>query len=191
MLLGASRPGLVRALAAAQLDVVVIDSSRTALRRLRDELHDGPTALLLAADPRELEIPGGVDVILVPSALWRAVLLDTDRRHVLRGMSKELRPDGLLLLELERLPAAPASWAAVPSAAAGLEWCRSDGSEAVVVRGGGDEVAFATFSPETAIQEALDEGFSAVATLETRTGATARPDSDLVWATLRTTRGSR
>lgn len=191
MLLGAARPGLVRALAGARLDLVVVDSSRTALRRLRDELSGDPTALLLAADPRELEIPGGVDAMLVSSALWRAVLLDTDRRHVLRGMSKELRENGLLLLELERLPRATASWSPLRSTEPGAEWRSTDANASVAVRRGGEDARFATFSPETAIQEALDEGFAAVTALSTRTSEPADADSDLVWATLRTTRGIR
>ena len=103
MLLGASRPGLTRALVEHGFDLVVLDSSRTALRRTRDELGEERDVLLLAADPRELEIPDGVDAMLVPSAVWRAVLLTEDRRHVLRGMLRELRPGGRLLLELERL----------------------------------------------------------------------------------------
>jgi SAM-dependent methyltransferase len=184
MLLGASRPGLTRALVAAGLEVVVVDSSRTALRRARDELEGVGDVLLLAADPRELEIPGGVDAVLVPSAPWRAVLLDTDRRHVLRAIAGELRPDGLLLLDLERLPAAPTEWAPLPSGGDGVTWRRDRHAGAVTVRAGDDEVTFAGFAPETAVAEALDEGFDAAGDVET-------VSTDVVWARLRTTRGRR
>ena len=181
MLLGASRPGLIRALAAAGLDVVVVDSSRTALRRTRAALGDDSGALLLAADPRELEIPGGVDAMLVPSAVWHAVLLSPDRRHVLRGMSKELRAGGLLLLELERLPEPPASEEPVPSGFGGVLWRRSASEGFVEVRSGDVSVTFAMFSPEEAIAEARDEGFEHVS--PTAAGAS------VVWASLRTTEG--
>jgi glycosyltransferase involved in cell wall biosynthesis len=153
MLLGASRPGLTRALVEHGFDLVVLDSSRTALRRARDELGEDSEVLLLAADPRELEIPEGVDAMLVPSAVWRAVLLTEDRRHVLRGMLRELRPWGRLLLELERLPTDPDPGTAV-AGPEGATWLASEIDGTVAVGSGEEHVVFATFSPEEALAEA-------------------------------------
>lgn len=187
LLLGASRPGLVRALRAADLDVVVVDSSRTALRRAQGELGDG-TALLLAADPRELEIPGGVNAALVTSAVWRAVLLDVDRRHVLRSIEGELRPGGRLLLDLERLPPAPDDWEPL-AADEETEWRREPAHDAIQVRAADDEVLFAAFAPEAAVQEACDEGFERETLTDARTGADADAGTGSVWACLRSTRG--
>lgn len=188
LLFGASRPGLTDALLGAGLDVVVVDSSRTALRRARDTMRDPGRVLLLAADPRELEVPGGVDAVLVPSAVWRAVILSPDRRHVLRGISHELRPGGLLLLDLERVPAPPPAPLPLPGAPEGVLW-RGDELGAVV-EDAGLHVTFATFSPEEAVAEALDEGFADPDLRDAGTGDPAGSATAVVWARLRTVRGS-
>ncbi len=196
-LLGASRPGLTRALAAHGLRVVVLDTSRAALRRAQDELRPGDDVLLLIADPREFEIPGGVDGILVPSAPWRAIVPAADRRRVLRAMARELRPGGSLLLDLERLPPPPASWARLPDAplpradSGDSRWRAgpSDDTCVVATPGTTSDVTFATFTPETAIDEALGEGFADASSRDAGTGDTADASTQVIWARLRTRRG--
>ncbi len=126
-LLGAGRIGLLRALTEMGLGVVVVDSARSVLLRVRAELGDeADSYTLLAQDPRELEIPGGVDAVLVTSVVWRAVILPEDRVHVARAIAKNLDQDGVLCMDVERVPEAPIGQPETLREEEGrrITWCR-------------------------------------------------------------------
>jgi SAM-dependent methyltransferase len=192
LILGGSRPLLLSALVEHGLDVVALDSSRTALRRTRDALGSDSPVLLLADDPREMTIPGGVDVALLTSATWRAVFLSDDRQHILRSLLGALRPGGRLLVEIEELPdSLPEQPEPIPSAS-DCSWWRvpADPEGTMRVRAAGDEVLFATFSTAEAIAEIVEAGYGDVvqSTPEVDSGSDAARAH--LWLTARTARGS-
>lgn len=161
LVLGSSRPLLLSALVEHGLDVVALDSSRTALRRTRDALGTDSPVLLLADDPRDMTVPGGVDVALLTSATWRAVFLSDDRLHILRSLLGALRLGGRLVVEIEELPDSfPEHPTPVPSAEDCTWWrAPADPPGTMRVQAADDEVLFATFSTAEAVTEIVESGY--------------------------------
>ncbi len=191
LVLGGSRPRLLTALAGGGCDVVVVDSSRTELRRTREVIGATESILLLADDPREPTLPGGADVALVTSAAWRAVVLPTDRRHVLRGIAGVLRPGGRLFVEIERIPQQlPGAPSRMPTANAETMWWRDgtepDGLFSVRVDGDeGVEVTFSAFTLEAALGELSDSGFATPEVLDPQADDLPAVDAPYVWVCAR------
>ncbi len=164
LVLGAGRPGLLSAIAAEGRRVVGIDTSRTVLRRARGALGEAtPGIELLISDPRELDVPGAVDAVLVPSLPWRAVVLPRDRIMILSEFASALAGDGRLFLDLEEL--APG---AAPLPARGVRWDWIDGDLVATCEDAGSasghdaRVTLATFDMANAVDELRAAGFSTI-----------------------------
>ncbi len=187
VVLGAGRPALLAALADRGAQVIAVDSSRTALARARSALGAASSVTLLAEDPREMEVPAEVASVLIPSTPWRAVASALDRRLVLRGARRALRPGGRLLLELEDVPDAAAGELARPR---GVRWRRAPvgaGTPAVTIDDA-SALELHAFTPQAAVDEACDEGFELEARLEVGSGLPAARDAVRVLASLRVPR---
>jgi len=191
LVLGGSRPRLLTALAGGGCDVAVVDSSRTELRRTRAVIGATESILLLADDPREPTLPGGADVALVTSAAWRAVVLPTDRRHVLRGIASTLRPGGRLFVEIERIPQQlPSAPSRMPTGNAETMWWRDgaepDGLFSVRVEDdAGVEVVFSAFTLESALGEIADSGFETPEVVDLQGDGPPTGDAPYAWVCAR------
>ncbi len=102
LVLGASQPALLEALRSRGAPLVVVDSSRTALGRVRDMA--GADVELLADDPREFDAPAGIAVALATATAWRSLIHDADRKRVLRSLCAAVGATGTVVVELERVP---------------------------------------------------------------------------------------
>jgi len=212
LVLGGSRPTLLTDLAERGFEVIALDSSRTALRRtqatLAEESGDTPITLL-ADDPREMTIPGGVDLALITSAVWRAVLLPTDRRHVLRSIARSLREGGRLFIEVERLPeilpseptpitvsstvssTASSAASSIPSSPDDAMWWHDprdpEGTLRVQVGThalggtGDDAVLFSAFPLAAALDEIRDSGFGTPVAHELQRSTAADAETGYAW----------
>ncbi len=204
LVLGGSRPALLTGLAERGFEVIALDSSRTALRRtqatLAEESGDTPITLL-ADDPREMTIPSGVDLALITSAVWRAVLLPTDRRHVLRSIARSLREGGRLFIEVERLPEilpsepTPITVSSTASSAASspddaMWWHDPRDPEGTLrvqvgthaLGGTGDDaVLFAAFPLAAALDEIRGSGFGTPVAHELQRNGTVDAETGYAW----------
>jgi len=104
LVLGASVPALLTALRARDAPLVVLDSSRAALRRVSSLAAEDVE--LLADDPREFDAPGGITVALATATAWRSMIHDADRQRVLRSLCEAVGAAGTVVIELERVPEA-------------------------------------------------------------------------------------
>jgi len=107
LLLGADRTELVRTLARLTDALIVVDPSRASLRAARTACaaDDGADRITyLAADPRDLDVPGGCRAVLIPSLAWRALVSPLEREEMLRCLRRSLEPGGYLCVDLERIP---------------------------------------------------------------------------------------
>lgn len=108
-LLGAADAELVRGVA-VELDraLVVLDSSRSTLRRVRRDLEesdDAPAVDLYAEDLREFDVAEESDCAVVPSPTLRALLTRTAQLQCLRCIAGSLPQDGVVLLHVDLVPA--------------------------------------------------------------------------------------
>jgi hypothetical protein len=88
----------------------VYDPSRVALGRARDAARVAGVesrVTLFAADPRDVEIPGGADAALVPAFSWRALLFRHAQTQAIQCLARVLPGGGALCVEVDRLPPDP------------------------------------------------------------------------------------
>lgn len=169
---GAGRWSLLVALAARGLCVVAFDPSRIALRTARDGVEHAGVAdrvTLFAADPRDVVVPGGVDVALVTSFSWRVLLTREAQEQMLECLARAVAPGGALLLDVDRLPqgtTAETERTFLRKGPGGQTWTwRRDPARAIVnvacesPRAGPIEVDLSDVTPEASAELARAAGF--------------------------------
>ena len=164
---GAQRWGLVAEIARAGLDVVAFDASRAVLAQARDGIAGRGVAArvtLFAGDPRDAEIPGGTDAVLVPSAMWRLLLHAEAQANTLESLHRALRGPGLLLFDLDRVPALgsePAVLRTGPGRQVWRAWRRSGAVRVTCSSPGVAEVPLdlSAMQPDEAIEAVRAAGF--------------------------------
>lgn len=107
-LLGASDTALVTAIASElERALVVLDSSRSTLRRIRRELESrdrAPAIDLYAEDLREFDVAEESDCAVVPSLTLRALLTRTAQLQCLRCIADSLPQESVAVLHVDRVP---------------------------------------------------------------------------------------
>ena len=107
IVVGAARPGLLVALARHRAHVTCVDPSRgrlAAAKRILTEAGLEERTTLFAADPRDLDVPGGGQLGVVTSLVFRAVANEEGRSQMLTCLAKALAGGGRLCLDVEGLP---------------------------------------------------------------------------------------
>jgi SAM-dependent methyltransferase len=176
---GASRTGLLLALAARGLRVIAFDAVRGVLpqaRRAAENAGVSDRVTLFAADPRDFEIPGGADAALLPCAAWRMLTHRSSRSSAIACFRRALRPGGVLLSDADTVPPVPGP-GEVPlrTDQGGLRWTLRAGpdpgpgeSPVVALRGtspsgAASELLLCAASPDAWLGEIrADRGFDAV-----------------------------
>lgn len=107
-LLGAADAALVTEIATElERALVVLDSSRSTLRRLRRELEsstDAPAIDLYAEDLREFDVAEESDCAVVPTYTLRALLTRTAQLQCLRCIAGSLPQESVVLLHVDTVP---------------------------------------------------------------------------------------
>lgn len=193
---GAQRWGLLRELARAGLRVTAFDASRTALgvvRRALDTAAPDARIALFAADPRDLDLPGGADALLVPSSPWRTILHREGRAAALASFRRALRPGGRLLLDVDRPPLgpgaeAPAERTHLRAGPGGQAWWWRRGpvpGSATVgcdaPRAAAPSIDVALLGPDDVLDEVRRAGFVVLSCTDAATGAALGPASHRAW----------
>lgn len=168
LVLGAGRPDLLTHAARGGIDVIGVDASRATLARARGALTAAGVAdrvTLFAADARDVEVPGGCRVALVPALVWRVLPTAMERQAMLRCLSRAVEPGGSVCLDLDRIPDHPPR---------GAGWSRGAVPGRISVRavepGAHAELELADVSPEAALAELREAGLAVTSAVDAATG---------------------
>lgn len=204
---GAHRWGLLAEIARGGLDVTAFDPSRAVLATAKRGLEDlglAERVTLYAGDPRDAEVPGGVDAVLVTSSMWRILLAPESQRAALLSLRRALRGPALLLLDLDRVPPLDGGGDGAGGAGDGTTHLRDGpGRGRWTARRDGTSVRVtceapgvppiplhvSAVQPEDTIVSVRDAGFSVVSA-EDAAGGALRPASARLWLVARRAPGA-
>lgn len=187
---GAQRRRLIVDLVRRGLAVTAFDASRAVLEFARAGLEDERVAdrvTLFATDPRDAEIPGGVDAALVTSAFWRILLHESAQSGALVSLRRALTGPSLLLLDVDRVPAGlpAADWAPLREGPGRQRWSARRGGDVVSIRCESPGVPtipldLSAISPEASLAAVEAAGFRVVSVTD-GSGAPFGPSSARLW----------